>query len=35
MFKSINNAFLDHRDEIILIIVALAIPLVTLPSMIV
>ena len=34
MFKKLNGTFLDHRDEITLLIFALAIPLATLPSMI-
>ena len=34
MFNKLNGAFLDYRDEITLLIVALAIPLATLPSMI-
>ncbi len=34
MLKSLNGAFIDFRDEIILITVAFAIPLTTLPSMI-
>ena len=34
MFNKLNGALLDHRDEITLLILALAIPLATLPSMI-
>lgn len=34
MSKKINGSFLDYRDEIALLVVALAIPLATLPSMI-
>jgi len=34
MTGTLNGAFLDYRDEIVLLIVALVIPLATLPSMI-
>jgi hypothetical protein len=34
MNKLLNGALFDHRDEVVLIILALAIPVVTLPSMI-
>ena len=34
MTVTLNDVFLDYRDEIVLLIVALVIPLVTLPSMI-
>lgn len=33
MFTLNDNAAFDHRDEIVLMLVALAIPLVTLPAM--
>jgi hypothetical protein len=33
MFKRTAKATLDHRDEIVLMLVALAIPLATLPAM--
>ena len=34
MLKSLNGAFFDYRDEVVLMILAFAIPLATLPSMI-
>jgi hypothetical protein len=34
MYNSINSKLFDYRDEIVVALIALAIPLVTLPSMI-
>jgi hypothetical protein len=34
MFKELSGTFLDYRDEIAVLVLALAIPLATLPSMI-
>jgi hypothetical protein len=34
MFNPLNSTLLDHRDEIVVLLVALAIPLTAIPSMI-
>jgi hypothetical protein len=34
MYSLFNSKLFDHRDEVVLMLIALVIPLVTLPSMI-